>query len=126
MDGASGAVVLSERLYMAALVSPFVILAIQVVLWLNSAEWVPLPLGESLFWLIPGAGDPDSWLNDPQVWLGAHKLFMTVIDRLPLHVGVAVMLALFGVIAQVGEAVLSEIWQLLWGNRRKRRIRPQF
>jgi len=118
--------VLSERLYMAALVSPFVILAIQVVLWLNSAEWVPLPLGDSLFWILPGASSPESWLNNPQTWLGAHKLFMAVVEQLPLHVGVAVMLGVFGVIAQIGEAVLSELSTALWGHRKRRHIRPQF
>ena len=53
----------------------------QVVSWLDSGEWVKLPLLLVLFDLIPQEHPIQSWLNNPQSWYGLHK----VLEFIPLY-----------------------------------------
>ena len=119
---------MSEKLYMAALASPFVILTIQVVVWLHSAEWLELPFGYVILMVFPGAGDPAAWINDPASWLGAHKILSWLIETCPLHLAAAVLIALMGLLMQGVEQLGRDLRSAFWGGRRRRRagVRPQF
>jgi hypothetical protein len=119
---------LSEKLYTAALASPFVILAIQVVVWLHSAEWLELPFGYVILKVFPGVHDPTAWINAPSSWLGAHRILSWLIETCPLHLAAAVLIALLGLVMQGIEEMGRDLRSVFWGSRRRRRagVRPQF
>ncbi len=80
--------------------SGFFIFGFQVYFWLKEGYWLEIDLLWLLYWLQRNFNGNSSallnfllkWLRAPQDWLGLHKLFLGVLDFIPL----SLLLIVFG------------------------------
>lgn len=92
----SGAIVLLGLLLVLAGV---VVLILQIVGYLKSGEWRPVPVLQMVTPYFP-------WLRNPQSWLGLHKIVVDAINFVPVSVLLAIV---GGLIAGFGSAIKGRV-----------------
>ena len=70
------------------------VIAFQILAWLLNGQWIKFSLLILFAFLFPELILRNSWLNNPQSWIGLHKVIVWILEMVPLS-GTLIALAVF-------------------------------